>query len=141
MDGELQPRDPGTVDLLASALAAEADLSDVGMLTRVLTRSFGSALPPEVVEVGWSRTLADRLAGREGTPVALTLTFPERRLQLRAGRGEPEAEVQQVVRGVVLSRRQVPVGEWVHTLAAELTALAERSSAARAALAALLGSP
>jgi hypothetical protein len=41
----------------------------------------------------------------------------------------------------VLSRRQVPVEEWVHTLAAELTDLAARNASARAALAALLGSP
>ena len=41
----------------------------------------------------------------------------------------------------MLSRRQVPVEEWVHTLAAELTALAARNAQARAALAALLGSP
>ena len=46
-----------------------------------------------------------------------------------------------MVRGVVLSRRQVDVAEWVRTLAAELTELATRNSAARAALAGLLGSP
>jgi hypothetical protein len=141
MDGELQPLGPQTVDLLADALSAGADLSDVAMFTRVLTRGFGSALPPGVVEVDRDRSLGDRLAGREGTPVALRLTFPARRLELRAGKGWPEAEVQQVVRGVVLSRRQVPVEEWVRTLATELTALAERNAAARAALAALLGSP
>jgi hypothetical protein len=141
MDGELQPLGPGTVDLLADALAAGADFSDVAMFTRVFTRSFGDALPPGMVEVDADRSLGDRLAGRPGTPTALRITFPERRMELRAGRGWPEAEVQQVVRGVVLSRRQVPVEEWVRTLAAELTALAERNSAARAALASLLGSP
>ena len=139
MDGELQPLGPGTVDLLATALAADADFSDVAMFTRVFTQGFGRALPPGVVEIENSRTVGDRLAGRPGTAVRLTLTFPERRLELRAARGWPEAEVQQVVRGVVLNRRQVPVEEWVRRLAAELTALAERNSAARAALASLLG--
>jgi hypothetical protein len=85
--------------------------------------------------------MGDRLAGRPGTPVALRLTFPERRLELRATKGWPDAEVQQVVRGVVLSRRQVPVDEWVRVLAEELTGLAERNAAARAALASLLDSP
>jgi hypothetical protein len=141
MGGELEPLGPGTVDLLADALAADADFSDVAMFTRVFTRSFGDALPGGMVEVDTDRSLGDRLAGRPGTPTALRITFPERRMELRAGRGWPEAEVQQVVRGVVLSRRQVPVEEWVRTLAAELTALAERNSAARSALAALLGSP
>jgi hypothetical protein len=139
MDDELQPLGPDTVDLLATALAADADFSDVAMFTRVFTQGFGRALPPGVVEIENSRTVGDRLAGRPGSAVRLTLTFPERRLELRAARGWPEAEVQQVVRGVVLNRRQVPVEEWVRQLAAELTALAERNSAARAALASLLG--
>jgi len=80
-------------------------------------------------------------SGRPGTPTALRLTFPERRLSLTATRGWPEAEVQQVVRGVVLSRKQVPVEEWVRALATELTDLAARNASARAALAGLLGSP
>jgi hypothetical protein len=140
MDGELEPLGPNTVDLLASALSAGADFSDVAMFTRVFTRSFGEVLPPGMVDIEYSRTMGDRLAGRPGTPVALRLTFPERRLELRATRGWPDAEVQQVVRGVVLSRRQVPVEEWVATLAAQLTDLAQRNAAARAALASLLGS-
>jgi hypothetical protein len=139
MDDDLQPFGPDTVDLLATALAANADFSDVAMFTRVFTEGFGRALPPGVVEIENSRTVGDRLAGRPGSAVRLTLTFPERRLELRAARGWPEAEVQQVVRGVVLSRRQVPVEEWVRQLAAELAALAERNSSARAALASLLG--
>ena len=139
MDGDLQPLGPNTVDLLAAALAADADFSDVAMFTRVFTEGFGRALPPGVVEIENSRTVGDRLAGRPGTAVRLTLSFPERRLELRAAQGWPEAEVQQVVRGVVLSRRPVPVEEWVRQLAAELAALAERNSAARAALASLLG--
>jgi hypothetical protein len=139
MAGELEPLGPDTVDLLASAFAASADFTDVAMFTRVFTQSFGSALPESMVDVETSRTMGDRLAGRPGTPIALRLTFPERRLELRATRGWPDAEVQRVVRGVVLSRRTVPVDEWVRILAAELTGLAERNAAARAALASLLG--
>jgi hypothetical protein len=137
----LEPLGPESVDLVASALTSSADLADVAMFVRVFTRSFAEALPPEMVSVDYSRTMGDRLAGRQGTPVSLLIAFPDRRLSLRATRGWPEAEVQQVVRGVVLSRRQVPVDEWVRTLAEELTGLAARNEAARAALASLLGSP
>ena len=63
-----------------------------------------------LVDTEYARTVADRLAGRPGTPVVLRITFPERRLELRATKGWPDAEIQQVVRGVVLSRRQVDVG-------------------------------
>ena len=141
MTGPLEPLGPDSVDLVASALTSSADLSDVGMFVRVLTRSFADALPQSMVDVDYDRSMGDRLAGRPGTPVAVRLSFPDKRLELRATRGWPDAEVQQVVRGVVLSRRQVTVEEWVHTLAAELTALAARNAQARAALAALLGSP
>lgn len=137
----LEPGEPRSVDLVASALTSSADLSDVAMFVRVFTRSFADALPPGMVDVDYDRSMADRLAGRPGTPTALRLTFPERRLSLTATRGWPEAEVQQVVRGVVLSRKQVPVEEWVRVLATELTDLAARNASARAALAGLLGSP
>lgn len=139
MTGPLEPSDPSSVDLVANALAAGADFSDVAMFIRVFTRSFGEALPEGMVDVEYARSLGERLAGRPGTPVALRLSFPDRRMELRTTRSWPDAEIQQVVRGVVLSRRQVPVEEWVRTLAAELTALAERNAAARAALAALMG--
>jgi hypothetical protein len=137
----LEPLGPESIDLVASALTASADLSDVAMFVRVFTRSFADALPDGVVDVDYDRSVGDRLAGRPGTPVAVRLSFPDKRLELRATRGWPDAEVQQVVRGVVLSRRQVPVEEWIRTLAAELTDLAARNAQARAALAALLGSP
>jgi hypothetical protein len=137
----LEPGGPQSVDLVVSALTASADVSDVAMFVRVFTRSFADALPEGMVDVDHSRTMGDRLAGRPGTPTALRLTFPDRRLSLTATRGWPEAEVAQVVRGVVLSRKQVPVEEWVRVLAGELTDLAARNAAARAALATLLGSP
>jgi hypothetical protein len=111
------------------------------MFSRVFMRSFGELLPEGMVDVEYSRTLGDRMAGRPGTPVALAVAFPERRLELRASRGSPEAEVHQVVRGVAISHRQVDVGEWIRILAAELTALATRNAAARSALATLLGTP
>jgi hypothetical protein len=136
-----EPTPPNAVDLVATALAASADFSDVAMFTRVFTRSFGDALPPGMVDVEYARTLGDRMAGRPGTPVALTITFPERRLALRAGHGWPVAEVHQVVRGIALSHRQVEIGEWLRTLASELTEVARRNERARAALATLLGSP
>jgi hypothetical protein len=137
----LEPGGPQSVDLVVSALTASADVSDVAMFVRVFTRSFADALPEGMVDIDHSRTMGDRLAGRPGTPTALRLTFPDRRLSLTATRGWPEAEVAQVVRGVVLSRKQVPVEEWVRVLAGELTDLAARNAAARAALATLLGSP
>lgn len=137
MAGPHEPVDPGSLDRVAAALRADA--ADVAAFTRVFTATIGDALPPGMVEVERARSLGDRLAGRDGVPVAVRVTFPERVLELRAGRHGPDAEVRQVVRGVAISRRQVGIDAWVRALAVELTALADRDAEARAALAALLG--
>ncbi len=132
-----EPGEPMSLEMVTAAL--RADSGDVTSLARVFTATIGETLPPGMVEVERERGLADRLAGREGAAVAVRISFPERALELRRGRTGLHAEVRQVVRGVVISRRELPVEEWIQTLAAELTSLAARDAAARAALAALLG--
>jgi hypothetical protein len=73
--------------------------------------------------------------GREGTPVALTVTTPDSLLVLRAG----NAEVRQIVRGVTIKRSTVGIDEWLVALAGVLSKLAGNSAAAREALTNLLG--
>jgi hypothetical protein len=139
MGGESGLGPTGDLHLIAAAL--RADRADVASYTRVLTSTLGAALPAGMVSVEHHRTVADRLAGRPGQPVAVTVRTPEQELELREGRhGEVVAEIRQVVRDVVIKRRAVPVDEWLVALAGVLAALAERSATARAALADLLGS-
>lgn len=116
--------------------ALKADRSDVESYTRVLTETLGDALPAGMVEVQRRRGLF----GRSGQATSLVVRAPERHLELRAGRHGVEAEIRQVVRGVVISRKQVGVDEWLAVFAEELTALAARDAAARAALTRLFGS-
>ena len=76
--------------------------------------------------------------------MAVVVHGADRELYLReAAHGAVEAQVHQVVRGVVISRRTVGIDEWLHALAEDLTRIAARDAAARAALARLLngGSP
>jgi hypothetical protein len=127
------------MDLHLVAAALRSDAPDIASFARVLTATLGDALPEGMVEVDRDRSLGDRLAGRPGTPVAVRVHGTDRELELRSGRSGPVGEVRQVVRGVVLSRRTVPLEEWVGALAAELTALADRSAAAREALGRMLG--
>ena len=128
----------GDVQLLAATLRADRD--DVASYARVLGGALADALPPGMVEVQRQRSLADRLAGRDGRPVAVVVHGDERELVLREGaRGAVEAAVHQVVRGIVISRRTVGVDAWLHALAEDLTRIAARDAAARAALARLLG--
>jgi hypothetical protein len=128
----------GDVQLLAATL--RADRGDVASYARVLGGALADALPPGMVEIERHRSLADRLAGREGRPVAVVVHGDERELMLReAAHGSVDAAVHQVVRGVVISRRSVGIDAWLTTLAEDLTRIAARDAAARAALSKLLG--
>ena len=128
----------GDVQLLASLL--RADRADVASYARVLSVTLAEALPPGLVEVERRRGLADRMAGREGHAVAVVVHGEDRELELREGvHGRVEAQVRQVVRGVVISRRAVGVDEWLRALAEDVQRIAARDAAARAALERLFG--
>jgi hypothetical protein len=127
----------GDLHLIAAAL--RADRADVESYTRVLTAVLGDALPPGMVEVERKRSLADRMNGREGTPVSLTVTTPDEQLVLRQAAHGVTGEVRQIVRGVTIKRSVVGVDEWLVALAGVLSKLASRDAAARDALTNLLG--
>jgi hypothetical protein len=124
----------GDLHLIAAAL--RSDSSDIASCTRVLTSVLGDALPAGMVTVERKRSLADRMAGRDGSPVRLTVTTDDQELELGdSGRGE----IRQIVHGVVIKRRRVNADEWLVALAGVLAGLAGRSASARAALTDLLG--
>jgi hypothetical protein len=127
----------GDLHLIAAAL--RSDRADVESYTRVLTAVLGDALPAGMVEVERKRSLADRMNGREGTPVALTVTTPDERLTLRKESHGVAGEIHQIVRGVTIKRRTVGLDEWLVALAGVLAKLAESSATAREALTGLLG--
>jgi hypothetical protein len=127
----------GDLHLVVAAL--RTDRTDVESYARVLSDTLGDALPAGMVEVERRRTLADRMAGRDGRPVSVSVHATHRQLDLSAAaHGGVTAEIRQVVRGVVISRKEVGVDEWLAALAEELTQLAHRDARARAALARLL---
>ncbi|MFF3567911.1 hypothetical protein ACFYXQ_09045 [Nocardia jiangxiensis] len=129
--GEISP----IWDMHMMIAALRADRSDVESYSRVLTNVLGDALPDGMVEVDYRRTMADRMSGKPGQAVAVRVHTPERELELRQGRrGGVEAEVRNVVRGVVISRKQIGIDEWLTVLAQELNKLAARDAAAREVL-------
>ena len=126
----------GDVALLAAML--RADRADVASYARVLTSTLADALPEGMVEVEQRRGLGDRVAGRDGRR-RVVVHGVDRELELREGPRGVEAQVRQVVHGVVISRKTVGIDEWLHALAEDLTRLAARDAAARAALERFLG--
>ncbi|WP_051731723.1 hypothetical protein [Kitasatospora phosalacinea] len=137
-DGQLEPaaQDEGSIDLLTAALRRDA--ADLEVYAQVLAGALADALPADAVTVERRRSLADRMAGRPGRIERLDVSTDERRLSLTVARGRASAEVCRVVRGVVLSRRPVPLDEWTRELAAAITARARSDARARAALERLL---
>jgi hypothetical protein len=121
-----------SLDMVTAAL--RADTADLAVYTRVLTKSLGEALPPDWVTVDVDRTMSDRMRGRPGQVSKITVRLGDRVMTLGTARGAPVAEVCSEVRGVVLSRQQVPLGVWAEELARALVAHAEQNAEAARAL-------
>jgi len=121
-----------SLDMLMAAL--RADSTDVAIYARVLTESLGEALPPGCVSVERDRSVSDRMRGRPGTVSKVTVRLGDRVMTLGVQRGAPAAEICREVRGVVLSRQPVPVGQWITELARALMEQADQNAATAQAL-------
>jgi hypothetical protein len=142
--GELLPDSAGAngtsgmdVELLAAAL--RQDSADLDVYARVLSVNLVESLPQGAVQVERKRSMSDRMAGREGTVTSLDVALGDVRLGLRMERGRPIGEICKEVRGVVLSRQQVGLDEWIAALARGLADSAASSARAREALQRYLG--
>ncbi|HTP17617.1 MAG TPA: hypothetical protein VMK13_17510 [Streptosporangiaceae bacterium] len=127
-----EPSDSPSLDMVTAAL--RADSADVAMYARVLTESLGDSLPPGVVAIERDRTVSDRMHGRPGAVSKITVRLGEQVLTLAIQRGGPAAEICREVRGVVLSRQPVALGDWAAELARALVSYAERNADAARAL-------
>ncbi|MEW2547056.1 hypothetical protein AB0910_14965 [Streptomyces sp. NPDC047002] len=128
---------PGTsVELLAAALRRDA--ADLDVYAQVLGGSLAEALPPGSVALERRRSMADRMAGRDGRVERAEVFLGDERLVLTMTRGRLVAEVMKVVRGVVLSRTPVEMDEWARRLAEAIAARGRSDARARAALERLL---
>jgi hypothetical protein len=121
-----------SLDMLMAAL--RADSTDVAIYARVLTESLGEALPPGCVVVDRERSMSDRMHGRPGVVSKVTVRLGDQVMTLGVQRGAPAAEICREVRGVVLSRQPVQLGQWVAELARALMTHADQNAAAAQAL-------
>lgn len=129
--------DSDSIDLLAAAL--RADSADLASYEKVLVGTLASAFPEGMIEVDRERSLSDKMAGRPGKVKALRVHLGETTMELAAGRGGTLGYVAREVRGITISRKEVPLGEWSRQLAEALATHAAESADASEALRRLLG--
>jgi hypothetical protein len=142
MGSELEPSgsDSSGMDVELLAAALRQDTADLDVYAKVLSVNLVESLPAGSVTVERKRSMGDRMAGREGAVVSLEVALGgDMRLGLRMDRGRVVAEVSKEVRGVVLSRNQVDLDEWIAALAKGLAESAASSARAREALQRYLG--
>jgi hypothetical protein len=128
----MEPTGSPSLDMVTAAL--RADSSDIAIYARVLTESLGDALPASCVTVDRNRSVSDRMKGRPGTVTKITVRLGDQIMTLAPTGGAPAAEICRVVRGVVLSRQPVQVGQWAAELAKALVSHAEQNAETAEAL-------
>ena len=121
-----------SLDMVTAAL--RADSTDVAIYARVLAQSLGEALPSDCVSVERERSMSDRMRGRPGEVSKVQVRLGDQVMTLAVKNGRTSAEICREVRGVVLSRQTVPIGEWAATLASALVSYAEQNAQAAQAL-------
>ena len=128
----MEPADSPSFDMVAAAL--RADSGDIAIYARVLTGSLGESLPAGCVSVTRTRSMSDKMTGRPGTVSKVAIRLGEQVLTLSVDRGAPVAEICREVRGIVLSRQQVPIDKWAAELARALVGYAEQNAVTADAL-------
>jgi hypothetical protein len=114
--------------------ALRLDSTDTAIYASVLTNSLSEALPPEYVTVERERSMSDRMRGRPGEVSKVQVHLGDQVMTLAVKNGRPVAEVCRQVRGVVLSRSEVPLQQWASVLASALMSHAESNAKAAEAL-------
>ena len=127
-----QPDDALSLEMVTAAL--RLDSADVAVYARVLTKSLSEALPPGYVTVERERSMSDRMRGRPGEVSKVAIRLGDQLMTLEVKNGQPAAEICREVRGVVLSRQNVPVQQWASALASALVLHAENNAQAAQAL-------
>jgi hypothetical protein len=114
--------------------ALRMDSADVAVYTRVLTKSLSEALPPGYVTVERERSMSDRMRGRPGEISKVVVRLGDQLMTLAVKNGQPAAEICREVRGVVLSRENVPFQQWARGMVNALVVHAENNAQAAEAL-------
>ncbi len=131
----VEPAEAAPPGPLGNLVAAHFQRVEVAMLARVLITTLGAALPTAMIRVQRRRSLWQRLTGRPGEPIGISVVAAERTLTFQAPElGVAEASVGHTVRGVVLSSQAVPLAQWLDELGELLEQVGRDDETTRLAL-------
>jgi hypothetical protein len=123
------------LDLDVAAAELRADGGDVAMSIEVLASSLEQALPG-IAMVERHKVGGFRSKRREVRRIAVALG--EEQFELHRANGVLECSRHKVVRGITISREQLPIAGWIRELVQGVTRRAEVSERDRVALEGLL---
>jgi len=127
--------EPTTPGPLGNLVVAHFRRVEIAMLGRVLITTLGGALPASMVSFERRRSWGQRLTGRAGEAIGITVTAGDRALSFRAPEvGAVQASVGHVVHGVVLSSTAVPIDQWLDQLGELLDRMTNDDEATRVSL-------
>jgi len=123
---ELQP--------LAALVSRQA--ADLEVYAGFLFAALDGALPADLLRVERRQSVSDRLRGRPGEVLAVSVRLGEQLfgLRRRAVGAPTEASVAHEVGGIVLSTRRLGLADWSQQLAIALHRLASENAGAAVAL-------
>ena len=120
--------EPLQVDLLAASL--RADMTDLKAFLEVLAVKLEEAMPDQTVVAR-----QNKLFSREHPVREIQVTLDDYQYRISREQGGPLLTQRvKVVRGIVLKTEQLPMEQWIGTLAEGLARQAQKSAQARIAL-------
>jgi hypothetical protein len=124
------------MDLQPLAAAVSQQAADLTVYAGFLFAALDGALPPEYLQIQRHTSLSDRVRGRQGEVVSVSVRLGENLFLLHRDRigAAVESTIAHEVNGIVLSRQAVALGPWSHALAAALARVAESNASTAAAL-------
>ncbi|MFC4243922.1 hypothetical protein ACFOYW_11095 [Gryllotalpicola reticulitermitis] len=110
---------------------------DPAVVAEHIAETAARVVPGDALTVTRRRSLSDRMSGRPGAIAELKLASAAETLRLAQEHGAWVAETARVSGGVIISRRRMPLGEWLDAFAGRVAAIAadaaqDQGAAARA---------
>jgi hypothetical protein len=132
-EGQLEPIEAGGAPALeAVASGLRRDGSDLALYGGFLINTLVEALPEELVRQDVKRSASDRMRGRPGEVVGVSVDLGDLRFQLRrSGVGaRPETTIGHVSGGITMKTDTVTLDAWADALARALVVAAGQDARA-----------